>query len=75
MTLNINENKKKALTSLIRDQHAEHLSRFPFAKYPVEPLNDWRDRFTNPKMVGPDTQQLALSWQCGSWQKRDKQGI
>ncbi|WP_339812797.1 hypothetical protein MKY63_10785 [Paenibacillus sp. FSL R7-0189] len=71
MTINLSENKKKALITFINQHFDEHMSRFPYAKYPAEPLDIWRKQFANPSSVRPDILRSALSWQCGYWQRKD----
>lgn len=72
MSFSLNENQKKSLTRLIRERLDEQLSRFPYARFPERPLNDWRATFANPKSVDAAVLKSALSWQCGAWQRRDK---
>lgn len=71
MTLNISENKKKAIGAYINDHFNEHMNHFPYAKFPTEPLNQWRHQFTEPKAVSPEVLRTALSWRGGYWQRKD----
>lgn len=71
MTINLSESKKKALINFINQHFDQHMSRFPYAKYPAEPLDIWRKQFANPSSVRPDMLRSALSWQCGYWQRKD----
>ena len=71
MALSISENKKKAIITYINDHFDEHMSHFPYAKYPTEPLNQWREQFSDPKAVDPKTIRTALSWRGGFWQRKD----
>lgn len=71
MTLTLNEKEKKALISLVNDRIDEHLSRFPYFRYPVEPLEEWRRLFAEPKPVPTQTVKQALDWQFGGWQRKD----
>ncbi|GIP29135.1 hypothetical protein J23TS9_42650 [Paenibacillus sp. J23TS9] len=71
MTLTISENKKKSIVTYINDHFDEHMSHFPFAKYPTEPLNQWRKQFADPKAVDPKMIRAALSWRGGFWQRKD----
>lgn len=38
MTLSLSEKEKKSLVTIINDRIDEYLSRFPYFRYPVEPL-------------------------------------
>ncbi|THF82107.1 hypothetical protein [Cohnella fermenti] len=69
MTLTISENKKKAIVTYINDHFDEHMSHFPYAKYPTEPLDRWREQFLDPKALGAEMLHSALSWHFGSWQR------
>lgn len=71
MTLNLNEKEKKALASLVNDRIDEHLSRFPYFRFPVEPLEEWKQLFADPKSVTIQTLQQALGWSFGGWQRKD----
>jgi hypothetical protein len=71
MTLTLNEKEKRALATIIHERIDEHLSRFPYARYPVEPLEEWKRLFCDPKAVSSDTLKQALGWQFGDWQRRD----
>lgn len=71
MTLTISENKKKVIATYINDHFNEYMSHFPYAKYPVEPLEQWRITFTDPKTVRPEVLRAALSWRGGYWQRKD----
>ncbi|MEC0371129.1 hypothetical protein [Paenibacillus chibensis] len=71
MHLTISENKKKAVIAYINDHLDEHMTHFPYAKYPTEPLNQWREQFADPKAVDPKTIRAALSWRGGFWQRKD----
>lgn len=69
MSLQLTDAKKKSLVALVKTHHEQHLSRFPFAKYPVEPLEVWRQQFADPATIEADTLRAALSWSCGKWQQ------
>ncbi|MGW8958771.1 hypothetical protein [Paenibacillus sp. NPDC055715] len=69
MSLTISENKKKAIVTYINDHFDEHMSHFPYAKYPAEPLDWWREQFADPEAVSPETLRAALSWRGGFWQR------
>lgn len=71
MTLTLNEKEKRAIAALIHERIDEHLSRFPYARYPVEPLEEWKRFFCDPKAVSVDTLKQALSWHFGGWQRKD----
>ncbi|CAK4840655.1 unnamed protein product [Aphanomyces euteiches] len=71
MSLSLNENQKKALVTLINQRFDEHISRFPYSKYPIEPLEHWRMQFADPKNIGPETLRSALTWRKGFWQRKD----
>lgn len=71
MSLTISENKKKAIVAYINDYFDQIMSHFPYAKYPTEPLDRWREQFADPKAVGPETIRAALAWRGGFWQRKD----
>lgn len=71
MTLNLNEKEKRAIAALIQERFDEHLSRFPYNRYPIEPLEEWKRIFCDPKAVSADTLKQALGWHFGSWQRKD----
>lgn len=69
MNLSLSESKKKALYGLITQRYDVHMSRFPYAKYPFEPLKEWRKQFAEAQHVRPDMLRSALNWRCGFWQR------
>ncbi|MGG2197543.1 hypothetical protein [Paenibacillus validus] len=71
MTLTLSEKEKKALAALVNERIYEHLSRFPYFRYPVGPLEEWKWLFADPKSVPVQTLKQALNWQFGSWQRKD----
>ena len=71
MALTLSEKEKKALVSIINERLDEHLSRYPYFRYPTEPLEDWRRVFCEPKAVLAETLKLALGWHFGGWQRKD----
>lgn len=71
MTITLNDKEKRSIVTLIQDRMEEHLSRFPFARYPSEQLEEWKQAFCDPKSVTPNTLKQALSWHFGSWQRKD----
>ncbi|WDH98691.1 hypothetical protein PUW24_07170 [Paenibacillus urinalis] len=70
MSLQLTDAKRKALIALIKNHHEQHLARFPFAKYPIEPLDVWKRQFSDPANVDSNTLRSALSWSCGKWQQQ-----
>lgn len=70
MSLQLTDAKKKAIATLIKNSHEMHLTRFPFAKYPTEPLEAWKTQFSKPEDVDALTLKAALSWSCGKWQQQ-----
>ncbi|WP_340015113.1 hypothetical protein [Paenibacillus sp. FSL K6-1318] len=42
MSLQLTDAKKKSPAVLMKTHHEQHLSRFPFAKYSIEPLEAWK---------------------------------
>lgn len=70
MTLTLNEKEKKALAAIVNERFDEHLSRFPYFRFPVEPLEEWKRLFADPKTVSAETLKQALSWPFG-WQRKD----
>ncbi|MDQ0902760.1 hypothetical protein [Paenibacillus sp. V4I7] len=71
MSLNINEKEKRAIAALIQERFEEHLSRFPYSRYPTEPHEEWKRIFCDPKAVSADTLKQSLGWHFGSWQRKD----
>lgn len=69
MSLQLTDAKKKSQAALVKSHHEQHLSHFPFAKYPVEPLDVWRQQFNDPATIEANTLRAALSWSCGKWQQ------
>jgi hypothetical protein len=67
----LTEKDKKALITTITSLMDEHLSRFPYAKYPIEPLGEWRRFFCDPKTVPVKMVKQLLSWHFGGWQRKD----
>lgn len=70
MSMQLTDAKKKSLATLVKTQHEQHISRFPFAKYPIEPLEVWKKQFTDPATIEAHTLRSALSWSCGRWQQQ-----
>ncbi|MGO4531980.1 hypothetical protein AB4Z30_23115 [Paenibacillus sp. 2TAF8] len=70
MSMQLTDAKKKSLAALVKTHHEQHLSRFPFAKYPIEPLKVWKKQFTEPATIEAHTLRSALSWSCGKWQQQ-----
>jgi hypothetical protein len=71
VSLQLTDAKKKAITAFIKTHHEQYLARFPFARYPVEPLKAWKREFAEPAAVNPHTLRAALAWSCGKWQQQD----
>ncbi|AIW42385.1 hypothetical protein [Paenibacillus polymyxa] len=70
MSMQLTDAKKKSLAALVKAHHEQHLSRFPFAKYPIDPLEVWKKQFTIPAAIEAHTLRSALSWSCGKWQQQ-----
>ncbi|SEL78784.1 hypothetical protein [Paenibacillus sp. OK003] len=70
MSLQLTDAKKKSLAAIVKTHHEQHLTRFPFAKYPVEPLEVWKQQFSVPPTIEAHTLRSALSWSCGKWQQQ-----
>ncbi|CAM4221009.1 hypothetical protein L1N85_16125 [Paenibacillus alkaliterrae] len=71
MTLTLSEKEKKTLAALVNDRIDEHLSRFPYFRYPVEPLKEWKQLFADPKSVPVQALKQALGWHFGGWKRKD----
>jgi len=71
MNLSLNDKEKKAIATLVNERIDEHLSRFPYARYPVEPLDEWKRMFCDPATVPITALRQALGWQLGGWQRKD----
>ncbi|MFK4343617.1 MULTISPECIES: hypothetical protein [unclassified Paenibacillus] len=70
-TLTFTEKEKRALVALIQDQMDTHLSHFPFARYPVYPLEEWKRLLCDPANVTPTMLKQILGWTFGGWQRKD----
>jgi hypothetical protein len=70
MSLTLSEKEKRAAAALIQERLDEQLSRFPFARYPIEPLEAWKQVFCDPKTVPAETLRRALSWCFGGWARK-----
>lgn len=70
MTISMTEKEKKAIAAAITERIDEYLNRFPYARYPVEPLEEWRKLFCAPEAVTTETPRQALGWQFGGWQRK-----
>jgi hypothetical protein len=71
MPITLSEKNMRALAATVHERIDEHLARFPFARYPTEPLEEWRRIFRDPRTVPADTVRQALSWHFGGWQRKD----
>ncbi|MFC3788405.1 hypothetical protein ACFOQM_06325 [Paenibacillus sp. GCM10012307] len=67
----MSEKEKRSIAAAVQEKLEAHLNHFPFARYPMEPLNEWQRIFCDPKTVPSDTLKKALSWHFGSWQRKD----
>ncbi|MGG1616694.1 hypothetical protein ACIFQM_24300 [Paenibacillus sp. NRS-1782] len=70
-TLTFTEKEKRALVALIQEQIDTHLSRFPYARYPVYPLEEWKRLLCDPATVTPTILKQILGWTFGGWQRKD----
>lgn len=70
MSLQLTDAKKKSLAALVKVHHEQHLILFPFSKYPIEPLEAWKQQFSDPAIIEAHTLRSALSWSCGKWQQQ-----
>ncbi|MEK4045684.1 hypothetical protein NSU18_18705 [Paenibacillus sp. FSL H8-0048] len=66
----LNEKEKRALLALIQDRIDGHLTRFPYARYPAEPMLDWYPIFCDPSTVPLPLLKKALGWHFGCWQRQ-----
>lgn len=71
MPQTLNEKDKRAVATILNELLDEHLTRFPYAKYPTEPLEEWKRIFCDPKSIPAETLRQALGWQFGGWQRKD----
>ncbi|MUT64924.1 hypothetical protein [Paenibacillus sp. NEAU-GSW1] len=71
MSLTLNEKEKRSIVAVVQNKLEAHLNHFPYARYPIEPLNEWKRIFCDPKTVPSDTLKKALNWHFGSWQRKD----
>ncbi|WDM22283.1 hypothetical protein [Paenibacillus polymyxa] len=70
-TLTFTEKEKRALATLIQEQIDTHLTRFPYARYPVYPLEEWKRLLCDPANVAPTILKQILGWTFGGWQRKD----
>ncbi|WP_379142580.1 hypothetical protein [Paenibacillus sp. sgz500992] len=68
--ITLSDKEKRAVVTNVQERINEHLGRFPYARYPVEPLEEWRKIFCDPASVPPETIKKALSWHFGGWQRQ-----
>lgn len=59
------EKEKRAVAAIVQERIDEHLGRFSYARYPVEPLEEWYEIFSDPAIVPPETIKKALGWHFG----------
>ncbi|MEF3309600.1 hypothetical protein PV433_11925 [Paenibacillus sp. GYB004] len=71
MTLTITEKEKRTLAAFVTERLDEVMRLFPFAKYPTEPLNEWRRIFCDPGAIPLEAVRQALAWHFGGWQRKD----
>ena len=71
MSISLNEKEKRTVSALIQERISEHLNRFPFARYPIEPLEEWKRAFSEPKTVPIQTLRQAFRWPLGGWARND----
>lgn len=71
MALTLSEKEKKTIAAAVIERIDEYLNRFPFARYPIEPLEEWRRTFCDPEAVPTETLKQAIGWQLGGWQRKD----
>ncbi|WP_181956718.1 hypothetical protein [Paenibacillus piri] len=69
--MTLSEKETLAIAAIIQEQFDEHLSRFPYARYPVEPLDEWKRMFCELATVPITALRRALGWQIGAWQRKD----
>jgi hypothetical protein len=70
MSINLNDKEKRTIVKFIEENIDEQLKQFPYAKYPVEPLQQWKRIFSEPAAVPLSTVKDVLSWQFGSWKRK-----
>lgn len=70
MSLTLNEKEKRSIVAVVQEKLDTHLSHFPFARYPNEPLNEWQRIFCDPSSVPTEIIKKALSWHFGNWQRK-----
>jgi hypothetical protein len=68
--ITLSEKEKRSVASIIQERIDERLGRFPYARYPVEPLEEWRKIFCDKTSVPPLTIKKALGWHFGGWQRQ-----
>ncbi len=71
MSMTLSEKEKRAIAAFVQEHVDEHLFRFPYARYPVEPLDEWKRMFCDPAAVPITALRQALGWQFGAWQRKD----
>ena len=68
--ITLSEKERRAVAAFVQERIDEHLGRFPYARYPVEPLEEWREIFCDPASVSPETIKNSLGWHFGGWQRQ-----
>jgi hypothetical protein len=68
--ITLSEKERRAMAAIVQERIDEHLGRFPYARYPAEPLEEWCKIFCDPASVPPETIKKALGWHFGGWQRQ-----
>lgn len=68
--ITLSEKEKRAVAAIVQERIDEHLGRFPYARYPLELLEEWCKIFCDPAFVPPETIKKALGWHFGGWQRQ-----
>jgi len=71
LAFSLNEKEKRAISTLVQERMDEHLSRFPFARYPIEPFEAWKHIFAEPQSVPAETLRDAFRWPLGGWARKN----
>lgn len=71
MSITLSEKEKRTLITIIQERIDDAMSLFPFARFPIEPLDEWRRIFCDPATVPLETIRQAIAWAFGGWQRKD----
>ncbi|MNW42880.1 hypothetical protein D3C74_200640 [compost metagenome] len=71
MPFSLSDKEKRAIARIIQEGIDKHLSRFPFARYPIEPLEEWKRAFVDPKTIPIEMLRKAFRWPFGGWARND----